>query len=105
MTVNILNLVKAELGTTTLTDAQIQANIDEAAVFIKNYCRRTDILDAMAYIWRDISIVNLTETPTDQEIKSIKEGDTTINFGGSTSQELSIFADYKSKLNQFRKLV
>ncbi len=111
----VLEIVKAELPTTTLTDAQIINRIKEVAQAIKNYCNRNDIPKELEFVHANmvIDLISFKENSNSEDgnliVKSITEGDTQVtleNNKASLSESLTqnILFNYTSQLNKFRKL-
>lgn len=84
--------------------------INGACEYVKNYChikeipndlKHTIILMSADLYRNDISV----QSGQFDSVTSIKVGDATVSYGNDTSSLTSVFKDYKSRLNKFRRLV
>ena len=92
--------------------AKYTSYIMQAKTAILDYCNLpqniVDFPDGLFYPWVEIGwkTANNTESVTGSgEVKSISEGDTTINYDvGTTAVSSQVIADYSVTLNRYRRL-
>ena len=126
----ILKILKSKLPAKIkehYEDTSLDVFLCETATKIKNHCNITEIPEELNHTWvnmtRDLIIYEynlLHIEPTDEEkqgeVSSIKEGDSTISFGGTDKSERAkiigkrtmslddLIFNYKSDLNKFRRV-
>lgn len=107
-----------------LEESKIDFVIGKVENYIKEYCNRDDVPEALNYTiadiasqlismygWTDGSTITTPSTSGTGEIASIKEGDTTITYNVSQkstvksfSTEEDVFFEFAVNLNKYRKL-
>lgn len=122
----VIEIIKAKLGETTITDEQIELAMSETRTQIINYCNINEIITpAMDFIYANMTVDLLKkEYPTSTSgevstagIKKIKIGDADVEFGSGSSNSSSsssgsnkiadmnaILYSYTPQLNKFRSL-
>lgn len=113
---DVLDIVKAKVPPDELPNEKLlDVYMSEVRHAILTYCNRNDIPSALNFILANM-VVDLihqesrkAEPDEQSTVKSIKEGDTSIEYGSvsKTTSEIStenVLYDYKSQLNRFRKL-
>ena len=100
---------RLELLNITISENVLNYTALEMVQHVLNFCNREDIPQQLEYIIAkmigDYVISNYTDQ-ANEDAKSIKVGDTTIQFESNSTNAIvvSFMDDYKSDLYRFRKL-
>lgn len=108
-------IVKLDLKCSNIevSDEIIDLEIEKAKIDVCTYCNIEIIPPGLINVVANLAFdyiksrVQSTNNANDKEIKSIQEGDTTINFNTSSTNiksKESIFNSYLSTLNDFRDI-
>jgi len=113
---DVFEIVKAKLPADKLPDdTTLALHVAEVGQSILTYCNLSSVPSGLTFVHANM-VIDLINgeikrlTPDEaQMVKSIKEGDVTVAFDGSSSSfsELtteSILNDYKSQLNKYRTM-
>ncbi len=130
---DILPLVRTKFISDAVTEADRLIAVEEIEQTILNYCHITEIPPALKFTWANMAVDLLTyqhaaNTPaatsggdgaeTAGAVSSIKEGDTTVSFGGKSSNAAdrdraldthkatldNLVMDYTAQLQKYRKV-
>lgn len=112
---SVLEIVKVKLPDPKPGDAVLDLYIEEVGQSIKTYCNRSDIPKELRYVHANMVVDFIegekrrTEPDGNSAVASIREGDTTVQFGSAKveSRERAteqLLYDYAKQLNKFRKL-
>lgn len=99
----LLNKLKARVSNTTL---DLDFYLDKAENYFLNYCNRNDVPENADFIIYDLALSLLMSDgiiKSEDEVKQIHRGDTTITYKDD-KKSISVFDDFKGRLNKFRKL-
>lgn len=111
---NVFEIVRLKIGD-ELPENELTLAIEEVGQAIKTLCNRTDIPSELAYVHANmvVDLLKLNAVAANPEAyvqaKSIKEGDTSIEFSGnvlSTTEVATqkIIHGYREQLLKFRKV-
>ena len=116
MSMDIFDIIKAKLPAEKRPDDTIIAlHVAEIGQLITSYTNRSKVPQELKFVHANMVIDLIageerkSNPDEQQEVKSIKEGDTTVQFGGVKAElreqatEQLLF-DYSKQLNKFRKL-
>lgn len=112
---DVIDIVKSKLPDPKPEDRILDMYIEEVGQSIKTYCNRSDIPKELRFVHANmvIDFINSENRKSDPEaqssIASIREGDTTVQFGSAKvdSRERAteqLLFNYSQQLNKFRKL-
>lgn len=127
MSYTVKEIVLQKLGSTTLTDLDVDMAIEEVALEIKQYIHRTLIPNGLIYTHANMVVdylryfnkmTNTAEVSGDifANLGSLEMGDTSIKFGASTNTSGApetyhkpsldpILLNYKAQLNRHRRFI
>lgn len=115
MTRSLIEIVKGKLSEPKPSDAILADYIEEVEQSILNYCNISIVPDELRFVHANmvVDLVKGNQRDASEDgsfsVKSIKEGDATVQFGGvkidSYEQAMKdLLFNYKEQLNRFRKL-
>lgn len=112
---NVIEIVKAKLEATEISDAVLKVHIEEIGQTIKSYCNRDEIPSELTFVHANM-VVDLIRSEQKEKapdenrlVNSIKEGDVQVSFGSVRSTKGEAVTDdllhnYTKQLLKFRKV-